>query len=226
MRVAAPMPATGPGGRVGCARDATMRRRSRTAGYHAVLVGEHLVTAADPRRRSPSCAVPRRSDLSGSCRGARPSVTRVGAVFVKICGITNEEDALMAVALGADAVGFIFAPSTPQVTPGTVRDIVRRLPPGDPDGRGLPGPAPRVRDRHDPAAGLRASSSTATRPPGRRRSGRSCQALIVALPRGRPGPGARRRLRRRRDPARLARARLGPGVRLVARRGCAARTGD
>jgi phosphoribosylanthranilate isomerase len=50
-------------------------------------------------------------------------------VFVKICGVTNEEDALTAVGLGADAVGFVFAPSPRQVTPGTVRDIVRRLPP-------------------------------------------------------------------------------------------------
>lgn len=35
----------------------------------------------------------------------------------------------MAVALGADAVGFVFAPSSRQVTTGTVRDITRRLPP-------------------------------------------------------------------------------------------------
>jgi phosphoribosylanthranilate isomerase len=50
-------------------------------------------------------------------------------VFVKICGITSEEDALLAVAMDADAVGFVFAPSTRQVAPGFVRDIVRRLPP-------------------------------------------------------------------------------------------------
>jgi phosphoribosylanthranilate isomerase len=50
-------------------------------------------------------------------------------VFVKICGTTSEEDALLAVAMGADALGFIFAPSTRQVAPGIARDIVRRLPP-------------------------------------------------------------------------------------------------
>ncbi len=50
-------------------------------------------------------------------------------MFVKVCGTTSEEDALLAVAMGADAVGFIFAPSTRQVAPAAVRDIVRRLPP-------------------------------------------------------------------------------------------------
>ncbi len=50
-------------------------------------------------------------------------------MFVKICGTTSEEDALLAVAMGADAVGFVFAPSPRQVAPDLVRDIVRRLPP-------------------------------------------------------------------------------------------------
>jgi phosphoribosylanthranilate isomerase len=50
-------------------------------------------------------------------------------MFVKICGTTNEEDALLAVALGADAVGFVMAASPRQVTASTVADIVKRLPP-------------------------------------------------------------------------------------------------
>jgi phosphoribosylanthranilate isomerase len=50
-------------------------------------------------------------------------------MFVKICGITTEDDALLAVAMGADAVGFVFAPSTRQVAAQQVYDITRRLPP-------------------------------------------------------------------------------------------------
>lgn len=49
-------------------------------------------------------------------------------MFVKICGITNEEDALLATALGTDALGFIFAVSPRQLTVDAARDIVRRLP--------------------------------------------------------------------------------------------------
>jgi phosphoribosylanthranilate isomerase len=49
-------------------------------------------------------------------------------VFVKICGITSEDDGLLAVALGADALGFVFAPSPRQVAVDRARDIVRRLP--------------------------------------------------------------------------------------------------
>ena len=49
-------------------------------------------------------------------------------LFVKICGITSEADALLAVGLGASAVGFIFAPSPRQMAPSAVADIVKRLP--------------------------------------------------------------------------------------------------
>ena len=50
-------------------------------------------------------------------------------MLVKICGITTEADALLAVALGADAIGFVFAPSPRQVSAQATRRIIERVPP-------------------------------------------------------------------------------------------------
>jgi phosphoribosylanthranilate isomerase len=50
-------------------------------------------------------------------------------LFVKICGITNLDDALLSVEAGADAVGFIFYDQSPRaVKPLVVRRIVEYLP--------------------------------------------------------------------------------------------------
>lgn len=51
-------------------------------------------------------------------------------LFIKVSGLTSEADALFAVALGANAVGFDFGPTPRQISTTLAHDIVRRLPAG------------------------------------------------------------------------------------------------
>ena len=48
-------------------------------------------------------------------------------VKIKICGITNLEDAKKAVSLGSDALGFIFADSPRRVKPAVAKSIIENL---------------------------------------------------------------------------------------------------
>lgn len=51
------------------------------------------------------------------------------SLWIKLCGTTSLEDAQLSAEAGADAVGFVFAPSPRRVTPEQVAAIVPQLPP-------------------------------------------------------------------------------------------------
>ena len=145
-------------------------------------------------------------------------------MFVKICGITSEEDALLAIAMGADAVGFVFAPSSRQLAPGRAADIVKRLPPEILTVGVFRDEAPeRVVDivQH---AGLAAAQLHGHESAEDTRFIRErIPVVIKAFPGGDPELRNVGRLRRRHRAARLGQPRLGPGVRLVPGRGRARR---
>ncbi len=49
---------------------------------------------------------------------------------VKVCGITNSEDAFCAVQLGASALGFVFYEKSPRfISPKEAREVISRIPP-------------------------------------------------------------------------------------------------
>ena len=109
-------------------------------------------------------------------------------MFVKICGITTEEDALLAVAMGADAVGFVFAPSPRQIAADLARDIVRGCRPRSSPSACSATRPPSGWSRSCNRAGLRGAQLHGHETPERRRWVRARVPLRhQGVPRRRPG---------------------------------------
>ena len=69
------------------------------AGFTAFLVGEHLMKSGDP---------------AAAVKKLLAAPVAKGSMILKICGITNQEDADAAAAAGATAIGFNFYPRSPR----------------------------------------------------------------------------------------------------------------
>lgn len=96
-------------------------------GYHGALIGEHLLRAPDPGREAKlfvdSAKAQYLSALSASA--VNPPEPKI-----KICGITNEKDAMNAVEAGANALGFVFADSPRKIDLQALMRFHHRIPPG------------------------------------------------------------------------------------------------
>jgi anthranilate synthase/indole-3-glycerol phosphate synthase/phosphoribosylanthranilate isomerase len=87
--------------------------RYRQAGVGMCLIGESLMRATDPQQAIRDlCLDPadyEKQQASGG--GAGGAYTR-GTQLIKVCGITNSDDALVACQSGANLIGVIFAPKS------------------------------------------------------------------------------------------------------------------
>lgn len=91
-------------------------RKLRAFGYRGFLVGETLMRAENPGRKL--------REFIEESEGQRSS----RSVWVKICGVTNIEDARAAIAAGADMLGFNFYRQSPRfIDPKVAGKIIHEI---------------------------------------------------------------------------------------------------
>jgi len=105
----------------GIAEPAAVRRAVRE-GYRLALVGEALMRASDPRAAVARLLAAGREEACAHRAVASP-------LGVKICGVTDAATLTAAAAAGADAIGFVFAPSPRRITPEAAARLAREAPP-------------------------------------------------------------------------------------------------
>jgi indole-3-glycerol phosphate synthase / phosphoribosylanthranilate isomerase len=101
-------------------------RRLQTLGFRGFLIGEALMRASDPEAAL-------RDFIAGAefptAYSAVTTTERSNGIQIKICGVTNADDARACVELGADMIGFNFYPNSRRyIEPMVVRRIVDVLP--------------------------------------------------------------------------------------------------
>jgi phosphoribosylanthranilate isomerase len=119
--------------------------RLQAFGFRGFLVGEALMRASDPEAalRNLIAGARDQPSLQMSCshrpvagpagfptaHSAVPTADPSDRIQIKICGVTNANDARACVELGADMIGFNFYPASPRyIEPTNVRRIVDALP--------------------------------------------------------------------------------------------------
>ena len=100
--------------------------RYRNIGVGMCLIGESLMRAADPGRAiADLCLDP--ADLAKDQQSVGGAYTR-GTKLVKVCGITNAEDAVVACQAGANLIGVIFVPKSKRcVTKEQAQQVVQAV---------------------------------------------------------------------------------------------------
>ena len=113
-------------------------QRYRAAGISMCLIGESLMRSSDPAAAISSlCLDPADFEkVHNAASHCNTTITAMGSAaytagtqWIKVCGITNEEDALVACQAGANLIGIIFAEKSKRCvsSPETAKAIVQTV---------------------------------------------------------------------------------------------------